>query len=167
MLLMRYRGPAHGAGDIGQLNHAAAKMPLRPQLQDGGLFLVGANPVEAALSVLAEDAIDLIASPAVRAFGNAPDAQWYSRTPRGRASDNGAHQQADAATARKFVLSERVVFWVKRTCDLWWRREFASTLRSSFPTVAASRGRIFALISRATTSTMTRLLPISFEICVC
>ncbi|MBZ7927358.1 ABATE domain-containing protein (plasmid) [Ensifer adhaerens] len=52
-----------GQGDIGQLNHAAAKMPLRPQLQDGGLFLVGANPVEAALSVLAEDAIDLIASP--------------------------------------------------------------------------------------------------------
>ncbi|CAN7528865.1 CGNR zinc finger domain-containing protein [Rhizobium sp. LjRoot30] len=50
-------------GDIDRLNAAAAQMPLRPQLQDGGLLLVGANPVEAALSVLAEDALNLIGSP--------------------------------------------------------------------------------------------------------
>lgn len=52
-----------GREDVDLLNHAATQMPLRPQLRDGNLLLVGANPLKAALSVLAEDALNLIASP--------------------------------------------------------------------------------------------------------
>lgn len=52
-----------GQEDIDLLNRAAARPPLRPQLRDGTLLLVGDRPVEAALSALAEDGLDLIASP--------------------------------------------------------------------------------------------------------
>lgn len=49
--------------DIELLNRTAARAPLRPQFRAGKICLVGARPLDAALSVLAADAIELIASP--------------------------------------------------------------------------------------------------------
>ena len=48
--------------DIELLNRTAARPPLRPQLRDGELCLVAERPLDAALSVLAADALELIAS---------------------------------------------------------------------------------------------------------
>lgn len=54
-------GKAPAPADLEQLNAAARREPLRPQLMKGALTYVAARPVEAALSVIAEDALLILA----------------------------------------------------------------------------------------------------------
>ncbi|MEV0676607.1 CGNR zinc finger domain-containing protein [Actinosynnema sp. NPDC050436] len=56
------QGVPPGAGDIAVINATAAHAPLVPQL-DGGRVVLGRGTVPQALSTLARDAIDLLASP--------------------------------------------------------------------------------------------------------
>ena len=53
------RRPLAGA-DIDVINRAAARPPLRPQMVGGALIQTGDAPVEAALSVLAADALHVL-----------------------------------------------------------------------------------------------------------
>ncbi len=48
--------------DIRLINRFAAQPPLRPQIRSGKLCLVAGNPLDAALSALAADAIELFAT---------------------------------------------------------------------------------------------------------
>lgn len=59
-------------GDIDLLNRAAARPPLRPQLQDGKLVFTSEHPVEAALSVLAADALNLMTAPFIGRLRECP-----------------------------------------------------------------------------------------------
>jgi predicted RNA-binding Zn ribbon-like protein len=56
------QGKAPDRADLDHLNAAARHEPLRPQLVDGELAYVAARPVEAAFSVIAEDALLILAS---------------------------------------------------------------------------------------------------------
>ena len=57
------RGQDFAAGDVAMINRAALCPPLRPQLKHNALVHVAGRLVEAALSVLAADALGLFASP--------------------------------------------------------------------------------------------------------
>jgi predicted RNA-binding Zn ribbon-like protein len=74
-LLVAARGPAGPAGcppvARGRVNHAAAAAPPVPSLDARGQLCHGAgNPVQAALSWLARDALDLVTSPALTRLKN-------------------------------------------------------------------------------------------------
>lgn len=56
------RGEPFRVDDLEALNVAAAHPPLAPQLRDGALVYVGRKPVEAALAVVAADALHLLGS---------------------------------------------------------------------------------------------------------
>lgn len=56
-------GSALPMDDVELLNASASKMPLRPRLQQGEIVRGGEHPLEAVLSVLAEDALGLLTLP--------------------------------------------------------------------------------------------------------
>ncbi len=61
--------------DIKVINRAAAKPPLRPQMVRGALIQTGGAPVEAALSVLAADALHVLGTALRERIRICPDCQ--------------------------------------------------------------------------------------------
>lgn len=66
-------GKAPARTDLDVLNRAAALPPLRPQLKRGVIIQVAAHPVEAAFSVLAADALQILAPPQRERVRQCPD----------------------------------------------------------------------------------------------
>ncbi|WP_369038563.1 CGNR zinc finger domain-containing protein [Stenotrophomonas maltophilia] len=71
--LQAIHGRAFAQPDLEHLNRAALQMPPRPQLGNGVLRRVSARPVDAALSVLAEDALMLLAGPRRQRIRQCPE----------------------------------------------------------------------------------------------
>jgi predicted RNA-binding Zn ribbon-like protein len=61
------------ADDVRMINRTAAQMPLRPQLSGTKILLCAKNPIEAALSTLAADAIEILAEAARERIRNCPE----------------------------------------------------------------------------------------------
>jgi predicted RNA-binding Zn ribbon-like protein len=66
---------AMARADVDAINRSAAKPPLRPQLIDDTLTHIGRVPVEAALSVLAADALRIFGTVLQRRIRVCPDCQ--------------------------------------------------------------------------------------------
>jgi predicted RNA-binding Zn ribbon-like protein len=61
------------ADDVRMINRTAAQMPLRPKLSGAEVLLCAKDPVEAALSTIAADAIEILADAARERIRNCPE----------------------------------------------------------------------------------------------
>lgn len=61
------------ADDVRMINRTAAQMPLRPKLSGTKILLCAKNPIEAALSTIAADAIGILAEAARERIRNCPE----------------------------------------------------------------------------------------------